>query len=55
MQLLRNFVVGHTMTFYDELSPALDQTLDTLGATYQRFSLFQGLETGSKVLEEVPA
>jgi quinol monooxygenase YgiN len=55
MHLLHNFVAGHTMTFYDEPSRALAQTLETQGATYRRFSLFQALETGSEVPEEVPA
>jgi quinol monooxygenase YgiN len=55
MQLLRNFVAGHEMRFYAEPSPALAQTLEALGATYERYSFFQGLETGSEVLDEIPA
>jgi quinol monooxygenase YgiN len=55
MKLFREFVDGHTMTFYDEPSPALTQALEAMGTTYHRFSFFQGLESGSKALDEVPA
>jgi quinol monooxygenase YgiN len=53
MKLFREFVDGHTMIFYSELSPALAQALETLGATYQQFSFFQGLEADATVREEV--
>ena len=55
MKLMREFVVGHAMTFYDEPSPALAHALETLGATYQQFSFLQGLEAQSKVREKVTA
>jgi quinol monooxygenase YgiN len=53
LQLIRNFVAGHEMTFYSEPSPALARTLEERGATYEQFSFFQGLE--SDVRDEVPA
>jgi quinol monooxygenase YgiN len=55
MQLIRNFVAGHEMTFYAEPSPALAQTLEERGSTYEKFSFFQGLEAESEVPAEVPA
>ena len=55
MKLMRECVAGHTMTFYDEPSPALAQALEALGATYQQFSFLQGLDTESKVPEEITA
>lgn len=55
MKLFREFVDGHTMTFYDEPSPALTQALQAMGTPYQRFSFFQGLENESSILDEVHA
>lgn len=55
MKLFRESVDGHTMAFYGELSPALAQALEAMGTTYRRFSFFQGLEAGSKVLDEARA
>lgn len=55
MKLFREFLDGHTMSFYDEPSPALVQALQTMGTPYRRFSFFQGLEVGNKVLDEIPA
>src|SRR5262245_16838380 len=55
MKLMREFVAGHTMTFYDEPSPVLAHALETLGATYQQFSFLQGLDAESKVPEEISA
>jgi quinol monooxygenase YgiN len=55
MKLVRGFVVGHTMTFYGELSPALAQMLTTLGATFTVCSLLQGLDIDIEALAEVPA
>jgi quinol monooxygenase YgiN len=55
MALFRNFVAGHTMKFYAQPSPALTQSLEAMGAEYERFSFFQGLDADSKVLDEVPA
>jgi quinol monooxygenase YgiN len=54
-KLFREFVEAHTMTFYDEPSPALAQALNAMGTTFQRFSFFQGLEADVEVLDEVPA
>lgn len=54
-KLFREFVADHSMSFYDEPSPALTQALRGMGTTYQRFSFFQGLEAESNVLDEVPA
>ncbi len=55
MKLFREYVDGHTMILYDEPSPALTQTLEAMGTTYQRFSVFQGLEADSAVLDEIRA
>jgi quinol monooxygenase YgiN len=55
MTLFREFVVGHTMTFYGDLSPALTAALKAMGTTYTTFSFLQGLETASDVREEVHA
>ena len=53
LKLFREFVDGHTMTFYDDPSPALTKALEAMGTTYSRFSFFQGL--GADALDEVPA
>ena len=55
MKLFREFVDSHTMTFYDEPTPALAQALNAMGTPYQRFSFFQGLDTDVEALDEVPA
>lgn len=55
MKLFRDYVDGHTMTFYAEPSPALVQALEAMGTTYRRFSFFQGLEADSDVLDEIRA
>jgi hypothetical protein len=55
MKLFREFVDSHTMTFYEEPSPALTQALQAMGTTYRRFAFFQGLEADVKVRDEVPA
>ncbi|HEX6679951.1 MAG TPA: hypothetical protein VF063_04835 [Gaiellaceae bacterium] len=55
MKLFREFVEGHTMTFYGELSPALAGALKTMGTTYTVFAFLQGLDAGVSVLDEVPA
>jgi quinol monooxygenase YgiN len=55
MKLFRDFVEGHTMTFYDEPSPALTQALNAMGTTYRRFSFLQGLDAEVEALDEVPA
>ena len=55
MKLFREFVEGHTMTFYAEPSPALAQALQAMGTTFRRFSFFQGLDADIEVRDEVPA
>jgi quinol monooxygenase YgiN len=55
MHLVREFVAGHTMTFYGEPSPALAEMLTKLGATFTVFSLLQSLDVDIDVVEEVPA
>ena len=53
--LFREFVDGHTMTFYGEPSPALAGALRSMGTTYTVFSLLQGLDADIAVREEVHA
>jgi quinol monooxygenase YgiN len=55
MKLFREFVDGHTMTFYGEPSPALAGALQAMGTTYTAFSFLQGLNADIDVLDEVPA
>jgi quinol monooxygenase YgiN len=55
MKLFRDFVDGHTMTFYAEPSPALVEALQAMGTTFNRFSFLQGLDSDVKVLDEVPS
>ena len=53
LKLFREFVVGHTMTFYGDLSPALVQALARMGVSFTALSFLQGLDVD--VLDEVPA
>jgi quinol monooxygenase YgiN len=55
MKLFREFVAGHTMTFYGEPSAALAQALQGMGVEYTTFSFLQGLDADIDVLEEVRA
>jgi quinol monooxygenase YgiN len=55
LQLFREFVEGHTMTFYGEPSPALAGALKAMGTSFTTLSFLQGLDAGSDVLEELPA
>jgi quinol monooxygenase YgiN len=55
MKLFREFVDGHTMTFYEQPSPALTRALQTMGTSYSQLSFFQGLGIESRVLDEVSA
>jgi quinol monooxygenase YgiN len=55
MKLFREFVAGHTMTFYGEPSPALAGALKAMGTTYATFSFLQGLDADIDVREEVHA
>lgn len=43
-RLFRDFVEGHTMTFYGAPSPALAKALETMGVPFKQFSFFQGLD-----------
>jgi quinol monooxygenase YgiN len=54
-KLFSDFVAGHTMTFYGELSPALAETMEAMGATFTQCSFFQGLGAGIEARDEVPA
>jgi quinol monooxygenase YgiN len=54
-KLFREFVAGHTMTFYGEPSPALAGALKAMGTTYTTFSFLQGLDADIDVREEVRA
>ena len=42
--LFRDFVEGHTMTFFGAPSPALAEALETMGVPFKQFSFFQGLD-----------
>jgi quinol monooxygenase YgiN len=55
MKLFREFADGHTMAFYGEPSPKLVQALNGMGTAYRRFTFFQGLEVGNRVLDEARA
>jgi hypothetical protein len=55
MKLFREFVEGHTMTFYGEPSPALVGALKAIGTPFTALSFLQGLDADIDVLEEVPA
>jgi quinol monooxygenase YgiN len=50
-KLFHDFVAEHEMTFYGDPSPTLTGMLESMGTSYKRFSLFEGLD----VREEVPA
>ena len=54
-KLFREFVAGHTMTFYGDLSPTLAGALKAMGTTYARFSLLQGLGADVDAREGIPA
>ena len=55
MRLFREFVAGHTMTFYGEPSLALAAALKTMGVRHSVFFYFQGLDSGAAVPNGVPA
>ena len=52
-ELFREFVDGHTMTFYGEPSPRLAGALEAMGTTFTQFSFLQGLDTDVKARDEV--
>jgi quinol monooxygenase YgiN len=54
-KLFREFVEGHTMTFYGEPSPALAGALKAMGTPYTALFFLQGLEADIDVLDAVPA
>jgi quinol monooxygenase YgiN len=51
MTLVREFVAGHSMTFYGEPSPALAHALEAMGTTFTTFTFLQGLDADIDVLE----
>jgi quinol monooxygenase YgiN len=56
--LFRDFADDHTVIFYGEPSPALNEALDAMppgAVTLKKFALFQGLDTEVEVAEEIPA
>ena len=56
--LFREFADDHTVIFYAEPSPALDEALEAMppgAVALKRFALFQTLDADVKVAEEVPA
>lgn len=55
MKLFRDCVAGHTMTFYDELSPALAHALEAMATPYQQFTFLQGLDVERTAPQEVTA
>jgi quinol monooxygenase YgiN len=55
MRLMRDFVEGHTMTFYGEPSPALAAALESMGVQFTVFSLLQDLDADIRVAQGVPA
>ena len=55
VRLFRDFVAGHEMAFYGELSPALAGALEAMGTTFEQFSFFQGLGVEIEARDEVPA
>jgi quinol monooxygenase YgiN len=55
MKLFREFVTGHTMTFYGDLSPALAGALTRMGTAFTVFDFLQGLDAEIDSREEVLA
>ena len=55
MKLSRDYLDGHTMTFYGEPSPALVAVLNSMGQTFTEFSFLQGLNSDIEVPHEVSA
>ena len=53
IRLIRECIAGHRMTFYGELSPALSAALESMGAAFDQFSFFQGLDVEAR--EPIPA
>ena len=57
-RLFRDFADDHTVVFYAEPSPSLDEALEAMppgAVTLKAFSLFQTLDSEVEVAEEVPA
>jgi hypothetical protein len=56
-KLFRDHAYGHEMTIYGEPSPALAELIERLAGhvTFNRYSLFQGLDSDIQVLDEVHA
>ena len=49
MKLFRDFVAGHEMKFFGELSPALAGALEAMNTSYVQYDFFQGLEAEAEV------
>ena len=49
LKLFQNFVAGHEMAFFGEISPALAGALEAMSTTFDQYSFFQGLETEIEV------
>ena len=54
MKLFRDYVAGHEMTFYGELSPALAGALEAMGASFVQCDFLQGLDGEIQDRDEVP-
>jgi quinol monooxygenase YgiN len=55
MKLFREFVDGHTMAFYGDLSPAFSAALKGMGTAFTAFSFLQGLDADIDAREGVLA
>jgi quinol monooxygenase YgiN len=53
-QLFHDYVVGHEMRFYGEVTPALAGALEAMGTSFVQFSCFQGLGSQVEQRDEVP-
>ena len=49
LELFGNYVAGHEMAFYGELSPALAGALEAMGTAFHQYAFFQGLEAELEV------
>ena len=49
MKLFRDYVAGHEMKFFGELSPALTGALESMGTAFEQYDFFQGLQAEIEV------
>ena len=54
-KLFHDYVAGHEMRFYGEVTPALAGALESMGTPFVQFSFFQGLGAAVEERDEVPA